>query len=432
MVGGMASNEQASAYRKHRSAEDKQGNLAWGARVGGRALRTSPAAAAKDIETLFELSDDEKILWRLLRLARRYSDLEQCGLLPIDDLRAVLRGLVAADVVDMVEAEEAKALVPAEVRRLRAELEGKDWRPRGGLQARVFRPDISAPVPVAPAPAPPQEAPVPEPSAAPTKQKPGKLTLNAVDKKLKDQLAAVASSLSTVSHYQFLCVPESANDSAIRNAYVTLAREYHPDRLSGTPLADDPETLGFVDALFKRLGDAYKTLGNQETRSRYDRELAALAKASGPATPESRARRPNEARQAYTMAESYFKKKDYKTAEMHYRQASLFDPEEPLILVALAWCIYLNPDHAEEHRTADARRRLEEVLKKFKTAEAAYRLGRVLKDSGDEAAATKRFEEALSYNPQHTDAQREMRIAANRNKAEEGKKGLLDKLLKKR
>jgi curved DNA-binding protein CbpA len=440
----MVSREQAGVFRKHRSAEDKQGNLAWASRVSGKALRVSPEAASRDIEGLFEFDDDEKLLWRVLKLARRYTDLEHAGVFAPDVIRGVLRGLVAADVVDMVEAEEAKALLPAELKRLRAELKGKEWRPSpGGLQARVYRPDISgvgAAVTTPPAAA-SSEPPSPGvtsqvgPPAPPRPTKP----LTPAEKKLREQLATAASTLASVNHYVFLGVPQTADEATIRNAYVQLARDYHPDRLSGTALADDEETRGYVDRLFKRLGDANKTLGTPETRARYDRELAALQKVASPAAGDARPRRPVEARNAYTMAETFFKKKDYKQAEMHYRQAAMFDDGEPLIATALAWCIYLNPDHPEQHRLSDARRRLEEVLKKHKNAEAAYRLGRVLKDAGDDDAAVKRFEEAIRYQPQHVDAQRELRLAEarrqkaqeERQKAEDAKRGLLGKLFKK-
>ena len=61
-------------------------------------------AAATDLEDLFELDESERVLWRLLRLPRRYTDLEHAGLFDADGLRAALRGLAAADVIDVVEA----------------------------------------------------------------------------------------------------------------------------------------------------------------------------------------------------------------------------------------------------------------------------------------------------------------------------------------
>ncbi len=470
----MVSKEQANAFRKHRNADDKQGNLAWAMRFASKALRVSPEAAAREIEEEFELSEPEKVLWRLLRLARRYTDLEHAGLMPADEVRSILRGFVAADIVDMVEAGESKALLPAEIKRIQANLAGKEWRPAvGGLQARVYRPDISgegdpvgtddvaegsgavarpqegsgAPLQGRSGPAgsrPPEGsgavARPPAPSTASTPPAPSGRALTPAEKKTKEQLAAVVASLSTSSHYVFLAVPQTSDDATIRNAYVQLAREYHPDRLSGTALADDPEARGYVDVLFKRLGDANKTLGSAESRQRYDRELAALHKQGSQSSANERPRRPVEARNAYMMAESFFKKKDYKQAEMHYRQAVMFDPEEALITTALAWCIYLNPDHPEAHRLDDARRRLEDIIKKHKSAEAAYKLGRVLKDIGDEDGAARRFQEALRYQPEHVDAQRELRLAQGRKQKvpatappkQSEKAGLLGKLFGKK
>jgi tetratricopeptide (TPR) repeat protein len=136
------------------------------------------------------------------------------------------------------------------------------------------------------------------------------------------------------------------------------------------------------------------------------------------------------------MAETFFKKREFAQAELHYRQAANFDPEEGLIAVGLAWCIFLNSDQPVEKRRDDARKRLEDAVKKFKSGDAAYKLGRVLRELGDEAGAQKRFEEALRLTPSHVDAQREVRIVEMRKqktdpeKADE-KKGFLGKLFKK-
>jgi curved DNA-binding protein CbpA len=267
----------------------------------------------------------------------------------------------------------------------------------------------------------------------------GNRPLLPADKTAYAQLAQAHASMNKLDHYAFLGVPTTAGEPAIRAAYVSLARDYHPDRIAGSVLADDAEVRGWIEALFKRLGEAQKTLLNAESRARYDREQKALASSSsGPnaAAPGGRPRRPLEARNAFIMAETYFKKREFGQAELHYRQAANFDPEEGLIAVGLAWCIFLNPDQPTEKRRDDARKRLEEAVKKFKSGDAAYKLGRVLREMGDEAGALKRFEEALRLMPNHVDAQREIRIVEMRkqkdpDKGDDDKKGLLGKLFKK-
>jgi curved DNA-binding protein CbpA len=527
------SNAQASVFQKHRKAGDHGGDLAWVARVSSRALRCVPEHASKDIEGLFELDDNDRLLWRLLQLPRRFSDLEKAAIVPVEDLRAALRGFVAADVVEVVDSDQGKALLPAELKRLRAEVAGKTWRPAAGaLVARVYRPDIdgggsgeggavpqveigvattttsspgmrtptaagadaarastgsAAPgsSPVSPEFSAPRTSTGPQPAAfaaprttsgvqpaavpfsvprtstgsqpaagpqAPSLNAPrttsgvvspapnaiGGRPLLPADKTTYTQLAQAYASMNKLDHYAFLGVPTTADEPSIRASYVSLARDYHPDRIAGSVLADDADVRGWIEALFKRLGEAQKTLLNAESRARYDREQKALASTSGPnaAAPGGRPRRPLEARNAFIMAETFFKKREFAQAELHYRQAANFDPEEGLIAVGLAWCIFLNSDQPVEKRREDARKRLEEAVKKFKSGDAAYKLGRVLRELGDEAGAQKRFEEALRLTPNHVDAQREVRIVEMRKQKTEPekpdeKKGLLGKLFKK-
>jgi tetratricopeptide (TPR) repeat protein len=445
----MPSKEQATAYRKHRSADDKQGNLAWASKVGSRALRASPTVAYEEVEGAFELDEHERLLWRLLRLPRRYTELEHAGVFPdADALRAVLRSLVAADVVDVVEVAEAKALLPAEVKRVRAELAGKQWRaPVGTLQARVFRPEIgmdgesSGAVPSSSFSAPPTVVPVTVPPQASSSSGAVPAALSAEDQKLKASLVAAAAAMATQNHYAFFGVAKGADDTTIRNAYVTLARDYHPDRVVGSRLANDADVVAAVDKLFRRLGDANKAINNAEARARYDRELSlqessSAVPAASPADGAKRQRRPVEARNAYAMAETFFKRKDFKQAEVHYRQAINFDGEEPMLQVALAWCMFLNPDLPTETRIGEAKKRLEELAKQTKNGDASYKLGRVLREAGDEAGASKWFEIAVKLSPGHVDAQREVRLIESRREKEKqqpqkNEGGLLGKLFKK-
>ncbi|MBM4280408.1 MAG: J domain-containing protein [Deltaproteobacteria bacterium] len=513
------SSPQASVFQKHRSAGDVAGDTMWASsKVTGRAVRCTREGAARDVDSEFELAEGDRVLWRLLHVPRRFADLEKAALMPPDELRAALRALIAADAVEVVDADQGRALLPAELKRARAEASGKTWRPAtGALVAKVYRPEIDggagsvegsanpevaphdagatasraraaaatapaagAPHPPGPPPstgvsspgfqvprtttgagptvsaAPPPRTAPPAPAAAPPTAPPassapsaagaavpappqaiGNRPLLPTDRTTYTQLAQAHAAMARLDHYAFLGLLSNAEEGAIRAAYVGLARDYHPDRIAGSPLGDDPQVRGWIEALFKRLGEAQKTLMNAESRARYDREQKALAASSGGATTSAgRQRRPLEARNAFIMAETFFKKKDYAQAELHYRQASNFDPEEGLIAVALAWCIFVNPERAPEQRHDDARKRLEEAIKKFNSGDAAYKLGRVLREMGDEAGATKHFQLALRITPNHVDAQREVRIIEMRRakeadkSAEDAKAGLLGKLFK--
>ena len=68
--------------------------------------------------------------------------------------------------------------------------------------------------------------------------------------------------MSTMNYYVVLGVAEDADGDAIRSAFRTLARRYHPDAGAGS------STIEFQRAL-----EAYETLSEPERRRHYDRHL---------------------------------------------------------------------------------------------------------------------------------------------------------------
>lgn len=64
------------------------------------------------------------------------------------------------------------------------------------------------------------------------------------------------------SHYEVLGLTPTADDATVRRAYVTLARQHHPDREGGDA------------ARMRALNEAWATLGDPVRRARYDRALA--------------------------------------------------------------------------------------------------------------------------------------------------------------
>jgi len=65
--------------------------------------------------------------------------------------------------------------------------------------------------------------------------------------------------------YEVLGVPKNATQSEIKAAYKKLAKQYHPDRYIGNPLAD------LASEKFKEINEAYETLsGNASSSSSYN------------------------------------------------------------------------------------------------------------------------------------------------------------------
>jgi tetratricopeptide (TPR) repeat protein len=92
--------------------------------------------------------------------------------------------------------------------------------------------------------------------------------------------------LKTRNHFEVLGVSRDATEAQVREAYFRLAKRFHPD---GQHEADLSGTRDALEAIFRRLGQAYEVLRNPRIRAAYERNLAAApvpppADASGPLT----------------------------------------------------------------------------------------------------------------------------------------------------
>jgi curved DNA-binding protein CbpA len=70
-----------------------------------------------------------------------------------------------------------------------------------------------------------------------------------------------------MNHYEILGVGRQATAAEIRQAYLRLAREKHPDRFP------DPAAKQQAQDQFKLMTEAFNTLTNERTRREYDAEL---------------------------------------------------------------------------------------------------------------------------------------------------------------
>jgi len=69
---------------------------------------------------------------------------------------------------------------------------------------------------------------------------------------------------STKTHYETLDIDKNASEEEIKKAYRRLSLQYHPDR---NPSAEASDKI-------REINTAYETLGDTESRKRYDRQLS--------------------------------------------------------------------------------------------------------------------------------------------------------------
>ena len=74
-----------------------------------------------------------------------------------------------------------------------------------------------------------------------------------------------------MSHYDVLGVSPAADEASVRQAYVRLARQHHPDVVGGDA------------ASMRAINEAWETLRDPVRRARYDRALGAAAPRPVPA-----------------------------------------------------------------------------------------------------------------------------------------------------
>ena len=134
------------------------------------------------------------------------------------------------------------------------------------------------------------------------------------------------------SYYEILGVGQTASAAEIRQAYVRLAKERHPDRFP------DPVERARAEAFFKELTAAYNTLGNERGRAEYDVSLSRPRDAP-----------PAEiAKQAFADAMQQYEKRDYHQAVELLRTAVHHVPNEARYHAALAMALARNPHWVRE------------------------------------------------------------------------------------
>jgi curved DNA-binding protein CbpA len=213
-----------------------------------------------------------------------------------------------------------------------------------------------------------------------------------------------ASTIDKQNYFEMLGVDVEATLEQVKEAYIALAKIWHPDRLP-TALADVRDACGRV---FARMSEAHQTLADDEKRKRYLRLMK-----EGGETPEQQQEIANVvgATLEFQKAEICLRKNDLAKAEELARHASRLDPDQADYVALLAWIESLKPEAQSPEATQQHIAELDRAVKLNERCERAYFYRAMLyKRHHRDGLAFKDFKKVAELNPRNIDAQRELRL----------------------
>jgi tetratricopeptide (TPR) repeat protein len=258
--------------------------------------------------------------------------------------------------------------------------------------ASVPAPGLAAPPPrPTSAPAPPKAPAAARPAAPPPKPPPA---LDAA------ALEAVYAKLKSADHFEVLGLKREATPAAIKGAYFSLAKLYHPDTVAtGT----SPTVKGLCADVFSKVSEAWSVLGDDARRAEY---LEALASGG---TDKVDVQAIFQAENAFQQGTLLVKARRYEEARASFADAMLLNPDEPEFGIWKTWCEFLlAPDKKRQHGQAVAA--IEDELRRNARCVQGYLfLGQMAKLVGDLSAAEKHLRRGLAVAPDYGDLQRELK-----------------------
>ncbi|AKQ68948.1 Cell division protein FtsK [Myxococcus hansupus] len=219
-------------------------------------------------------------------------------------------------------------------------------------------------------------------------------------------LRQLTTAMKQQNHFQRLGLTEQTNSSAVKIAYFRLAKLYHPDTL---PQGAPPELEKLKAEVFAYVGDAYRTLSDDKSRASYIEELKSGGSGDGVDI------------NGILMAEELFQKscilvkaRKFPDAVKMLDEAIKLNPEEAEFY---AWRGYARFFMAADKKAAqpEAFREIQNAIRRNeRCAPAHYFLGVIAKLSGDAPGSLKHFKRTVELQPDHIDAQREIRMASQK------------------
>ena len=206
------------------------------------------------------------------------------------------------------------------------------------------------------------------------------------------------NAMATMDHYQTLGLKKGASGDEVKKAYFRLAKEYHPDIHYQEGM---DEMKGMLEAVFRKITDAYDILSIDQTKKEYDL-YSVISK--------HERRKPREektdvrAQSQYQRGLDAFKKGDLKEAINSILWAIKLEPTRPAYHTLLGKILTLIPGRIKDAENGFIRA----VELEPTNPENHIGLGIIYKKGGMKQRAIRSFEEALVWDPENREAKKEL------------------------
>lgn len=136
--------------------------------------------------------------------------------------------------------------------------------------------------------------------------------------------------LAHLPYHVFLGVSEAAQGDVLRTAFHVCAERYHPDRFYAL---EDEELKTKIYAVYKRITEAYRVLGDPDARQKYEEQRQrggvrldqSSRQSAGPKRPEDQITNPT-AKKYYVMAMDAERRGDLRSAKLNVQLALQLEP----------------------------------------------------------------------------------------------------------
>lgn len=225
-----------------------------------------------------------------------------------------------------------------------------------------------------------------------------------------EEVIKLNENLSRMNYYQILNVPPSSSKEEIKKSYFKLARTYHPD-LFDQAFSQDMKQK--IEEVFASITKAYRTLSDDVERRVYDSKMESVS-------PERKKDAVKDAEIKFRQGKTLYDRGMYEDAMVLLEEATRLIKEKGSYFLLLALTESKIPAY---HKRAE-----EHFMRAIKldpwNPEAHVGLGLLYKKSGLTVKAKKRFERALSLDPDHPIACKES-SPPKKEKKKTGLRGIL-------